>query len=209
MKWSEDKLQGECFKWFWNAYPRFRRLLFAVPNGGRRDIITASQLKATGTVAGIPDLVLCFRRQTWFFELKTASGKTSPDQDKVHSILKSQGFIVWIIRDFDSFQRIVEGIIFNDDLAINSKLKTMNMIKQEEFVYRHQIFQFLWNDLPLGYDNRVLVDDLATPETKEKFVHYVKTFVRGNFDSENGIQILFTDDYSAIYKLKSKLTGNG
>jgi hypothetical protein len=49
------------------------RVMFAVPNGGLRNVVTAMKLKATGTKAGIPDVVLAAARGGYhglFIELK-------------------------------------------------------------------------------------------------------------------------------------------
>lgn len=70
--------------------------LFAIPNGGMRDKITAGRLKATGTKAGIPDLFLAIRRGPysglWIELKKIKGGKTSPEQDIWIDHLKSQGY---------------------------------------------------------------------------------------------------------------------
>ena len=52
----EHRLQVACVKWFDLQYPKERMLLFAVPNGGRRDRVTGARLKAEGVRAGVADL---------------------------------------------------------------------------------------------------------------------------------------------------------
>ena len=54
----EHEIQCECVKWFREAYPGYRRLLFAVPNGGFRNKATAGKMKAEGVLAGVSDLIL-------------------------------------------------------------------------------------------------------------------------------------------------------
>lgn len=56
---TEHAHQRAFFAWlawmkFENIYPRADRM-FAIPNGGKRDNITASRLKAEGVKAGVPD----------------------------------------------------------------------------------------------------------------------------------------------------------
>jgi hypothetical protein len=49
------------------------KLLFAIPNGGLRDKITAGRLKAEGVKSGVPDLMLPVASRSWhglFIELK-------------------------------------------------------------------------------------------------------------------------------------------
>ena len=103
--WSEDKLQAECFQWFYNTYPHLRGLLYAVPNGGNRNIKEATKLKATGVVRGIPDMQAHYKGKTMFFELKTPKkGYLSKDQIKIHRKLELQGFEVHIVRALVQFK---------------------------------------------------------------------------------------------------------
>jgi hypothetical protein len=66
-------------------------MLYAVANGGMRNIITATRLKAEGVRAGVPDLCLPVARQGWhalYIELKAPkvpgstkrAGRLSPAQ---------------------------------------------------------------------------------------------------------------------------------
>ena len=51
---EEHRLQCGCVSWFCLQYPAWRGLLFAVPNGGRRDGITGKKLKDEGVVPESP-----------------------------------------------------------------------------------------------------------------------------------------------------------
>jgi hypothetical protein len=58
-------------------------LLFAIPNGGRRDAVTGARLKAEGVKAGVPDLFLPVARRGFhglFIELKAPGGSPTPEQ---------------------------------------------------------------------------------------------------------------------------------
>lgn len=67
---SEDQEQMLFVQWFRRQYPQVR--IFAVPNGGHRHPAVAAKLKATGTVAGVPDLYI----PAWkiWVEMKRAKG---------------------------------------------------------------------------------------------------------------------------------------
>lgn len=104
MRKLELHLQTECFQWAWNYLPQTRRLLFAVPNGGKRNKIEATQLKASGVVAGIPDLVLVWAGRAYGFELKSPKGVTSDAQIEVHSAWADQRATVYLIRDLEEFK---------------------------------------------------------------------------------------------------------
>ena len=50
-------MQRMCVGWFRLQYPAVGKLLFAVPNGSRRDVVTGAILKWEGVVAGVADLI--------------------------------------------------------------------------------------------------------------------------------------------------------
>lgn len=53
----EHDLQVACVAWFRAHYPNDAAMLFAVPNGGRRNAIEAKRLKDEGATAGVSDLI--------------------------------------------------------------------------------------------------------------------------------------------------------
>lgn len=54
----EDDLQAGCIKVFAYQYPKYVWRFFAIPNGGKRDAITAALLKKQGVLSGAWDLFL-------------------------------------------------------------------------------------------------------------------------------------------------------
>ena len=80
-----------------DKYPK-AQLLFAIPNGGLRDKITAAKLKATGVKAGVPDMMLPVARSVWqglFVELKKDhKQKLSDEQKKWFDALAKAGYAV-------------------------------------------------------------------------------------------------------------------
>lgn len=82
-------------------------LLFAIPNGGQRNVIVAKKLKAEGVKAGVPDLMLPVARGGWhglFIEMKAEGrrkaeggrrkGVVSAAQADWHVRLEGQGYKV-------------------------------------------------------------------------------------------------------------------
>jgi len=85
---SEHDEQAGFVQWFRAKWPRV--LIFAIPNGGKRNISTAKKLKLEGVVPGVPDLFI----PAWgiWIEIKRQKGgRTSSDQDDMISYLESIG----------------------------------------------------------------------------------------------------------------------
>ena len=64
-------------------------LIFAIPNGGARNLITAKKLKAEGVLAGMPDL--CLPEYNLYIEMKAPKGKLSLIQKLRIKELKKAG----------------------------------------------------------------------------------------------------------------------
>ena len=70
-------------------------LLFAIPNGGRRDPVTGARLKAEGVKAGVPDLCLPWPAVGWhglFIELKAPGGRPTAAQMRWIERLRTAGY---------------------------------------------------------------------------------------------------------------------
>jgi hypothetical protein len=95
---SEHQSQAAVISW-WRLACRTYRLpefaLFAIPNGGARDLITGSLLKAEGVRAGILDLMLAVKRDNFgglFIEMKRLGNYPSPTQKEVMDYLARAGY---------------------------------------------------------------------------------------------------------------------
>ena len=69
--------------------------IFAIPNGGIRDLGTALKLKAEGVKKGIPDLFMPLAKNGFhglFIELKTETGKLSKEQKEWQQRLNLNGY---------------------------------------------------------------------------------------------------------------------
>lgn len=100
---TEHAHQVALFAWAALTAPQYPelQLMFAIPNGGKRDKITASNLKAEGVKAGTPDIFLPVARGGFhglFIELKRLGdakhkkGRASDDQKQTIIDLHAQGF---------------------------------------------------------------------------------------------------------------------
>lgn len=192
-KETEGRLQAECYQWFNNTYPNLRGLLYHVPNGEKRDPVTASLLKAKGVVRGIPDLEFHYRAKTYFLEVKRPDGKgaLSDDQKFIHKQLDTQRFIIWIFNDFETFKKLIQNIISD-----TSEQFTFGLSK-EDYYYKHKIFDYIYS---LGDCQVVIISEVCEEHNQGKFVNYVTEFIVEGYAGLNGFELLFTPDYKAFYK---------
>ena len=85
-------------------------MLHAIPNGGKRDPLTAARLKAEGARAGVPDV--CFP-VPWhdfaglYIELKIEGGRVSPEQRTWLADLRSVGYAVAVAWSFEAAKQAI------------------------------------------------------------------------------------------------------
>lgn len=103
---SESATQKALFVWWSMAHRPFgvpETVLFSVPNGGHRNLVTAARLKEEGVRAGVPDIILAVARGGYhglFVELKRAKtagkskGQVSACQKMMAEVLRGQGYRV-------------------------------------------------------------------------------------------------------------------
>lgn len=118
---EEHRIQCSCVRWFTLKYPQYRGLLFAVPNGGRRDAVTGAKLKAEGVIAGVSDLIFLKRNSRYcglLIEMKKPKGKQSESQKEWERIINTSGEFKYVrCHSFDQFRHEVEE--FLNDLEKN------------------------------------------------------------------------------------------
>lgn len=107
---SEHAEQVGFVRWFRTKWPRV--LIFAIPNGGKRNITTAKLLVKEGVVAGVPDLFIP-AWGIWVEMKRQKGGRLSPDQEGMIAYLESIG------------HRVVVGFGALD--ASDKLLKLLNM----------------------------------------------------------------------------------
>lgn len=109
MKKEEHYLQSSCVKWFDLQYPKKTKQLFAVPNGGKRNIVVAKQLKAEGVRAGVADLILLTDNgKVVFIEMKTDKGRQQLTQIHFQNTVTMLGHLYVIVRTFEEFKIVIE-----------------------------------------------------------------------------------------------------
>lgn len=107
---EEHRLQCGCVRWFRMQHDDIGPLLFAVPNGGRRDKVSGARLKAEGVVAGVSDLILLVARHGYhglLIEMKTQKGRQSQQQRRWQRLAERQGYRYVVIRSIEEFIQVV------------------------------------------------------------------------------------------------------
>lgn len=115
---DEAKLQSECFRWFRYAYPKHRKLFFAIPNGGSRNIIEASNLKAQGVVAGVADTFLLISGRGLyglFIEFKVGKNNLTYEQSEFMCQVKKNNYGFEVVRNIDDFMNIIKNYLNERD----------------------------------------------------------------------------------------------
>lgn len=99
-------------RWFRYKYPK--AILYAIPNGGKRNLREAVRLKASGVLKGVPDLCLAKAASGYhglYIEMKHGKNKPTDEQDKVIATLKGEGYAVAVCYSLDGFIELVEGYL--------------------------------------------------------------------------------------------------
>lgn len=113
---EEHRIQCTCVKWFRLKYPKLKNLLFAVPNGGRRDAVTGARLKDEGATKGVSDLILlksnCFYGGLCI-EMKKPGGRQSPAQKEWQREVEANGAKYVVCYSLDDFIREVDDYLKN------------------------------------------------------------------------------------------------
>jgi hypothetical protein len=95
---TEHAYQVATFMWASQNVERFPVLkwLYAIPNGGERNIIVAGRLRAEGVKSGVSDICLPCARLGYnglYIELKKMTGKESPAQKEFGAFLTQEGYL--------------------------------------------------------------------------------------------------------------------
>jgi len=119
---TEDAHQTALFCKFQTKYEKYPqlKLAYAIPNGGKRDSITASKLKAAGVRSGVPDVCIPVSRcgyNALYIEMKRpktatqAAGVLSDPQKKLIPMLEDEGNYVRIAFTWNEAWVIVEAYL--------------------------------------------------------------------------------------------------
>lgn len=103
---SEHEEQVRLVHWFKKQYPNVG--IFAIPNGGHRNKVTAYKMKMEGQSKGVPDLFI----PEWklFIEMKRQKGgRLSPEQKEWLNYLESVGYETQVCNGFEQARDYITG----------------------------------------------------------------------------------------------------
>lgn len=116
---KEIQTQAQIYQYYNNNYclstMKPRSLIFSVPNGGYRNPIEAQQMKASGTLPGVSDLIIVHAVEgkepiIAFVEVKTEKGKLSPVQEQFKQRVADLGLIYSVVRSLDEFKLLISTL---------------------------------------------------------------------------------------------------
>lgn len=107
MKHQESTLQTQCVKWFRYQYPNF--VIYAVPNGGSRNVREAQRLKSEGVLAGVADLtILLPQGKSLYIEMKVKGNRQTPNQKEFQQKAEALGHKYYVCYSFEDFEKVVK-----------------------------------------------------------------------------------------------------
>lgn len=103
----EESIQVACVKWFRLQYPNL--VIFAVPNGGSRNLYEAKNMKESGTLAGVADLVIVGNGgRVLFVEMKAGKNKQEDSQVLFQNKVEKLGHKYIICRSKEQFMKEID-----------------------------------------------------------------------------------------------------
>ena len=103
----EESIQVACVKWFRLQYPNL--VIFAVPNGGSRNLYEAKNMKESGTLAGVADLVIVGNGgKVLFVEMKAGRNKQEDNQILFQKNVERLGHKYVVCRSIEGFKKEID-----------------------------------------------------------------------------------------------------
>lgn len=157
LKRGEDTEQMNVISWAnWNSnkYPELK-LLFHVPNGGKRNAQEAARFKTMGVKAGVPDLCLPVPRGGYaglYIEMKYGKNKTTDKQDEWIHDLSAQGYFVKVCWGAEQAIDILEVYMQQGKTIMIDPLDSWNMTEETERMVSALSVAAVQGTCPFGED---------------------------------------------------------
>lgn len=105
---SEADEQKILFEWA--AYLSELENMYAIPNGGKRNVREAADLKRQGVRSGVPDICLALPKGKYhglYIELKVGRNKPSENQKEWLGKLSKVGYATAVCYGFEEAQKVI------------------------------------------------------------------------------------------------------
>lgn len=94
---TEHSHQVALFMWAAHQFQQYPELkwMYAIPNGGERNVAVAGRLRAEGVKSGVSDICLPVARGGFhglYIEMKKPGGKESANQKEFGAFVQTQGY---------------------------------------------------------------------------------------------------------------------
>ena len=109
-KRPEQVMQAEIIRWYRSQYPEPHPMYYLLVSNDNNAISAQQGLKAKaqGRVAGVADLTFYKPGgQPILIELKTPTGRQSPDQKQWQKAVENAGYSYVIVRSLEEFKKII------------------------------------------------------------------------------------------------------
>lgn len=109
-KISEHQLQSSIFKYVKIVLPTLRQYMFAIPNGGARNIIVATKLKKEGVTSGVYDVLISIPnhyKHGLYLECKVGKNGLTDNQKKFRNNMLAIGYDCDVVKSLDEFQAVL------------------------------------------------------------------------------------------------------
>ncbi len=136
MRHRESELQIKCVSWFHYQYKPYSMLLEHPKNEGGHGHTQGAISKAEGVRAGVADLILhvpsyiqdpsvrhsdCYHSLA--LEMKTATGRQSPEQKVWQRLFEAAGSKYVLVRSYEDFVRIITEYMINVPMDIDTAVR--------------------------------------------------------------------------------------
>lgn len=147
MKHKESDLQIRCIKWFRYQYPPFAMLMHHPKNEGHGNRPQGAIAKAEGVTPGVADIILhvpsyinCQAEgithiifyTSLAIEMKTATGRQSPEQRQWQRLFEASGGRYVIIRSYDEFVSEVTRYMISVPIRIADAIRAAHRQIEDE-----------------------------------------------------------------------------
>lgn len=111
---TEDQEQAALIQWA-RLQPILKEGLYAIPNGGTRNLAEAAKLKRTGVLAGVSDMHLPYPSKGYhglWIELKRSKGgRLTNEQCRWLDLMDGWGHKVAVCYGWDEAKQVLEGYL--------------------------------------------------------------------------------------------------